>query len=1055
MPDPITQVTFQNAGVLTLEGGFTTFGQTFQAGALMPGQQLLAEIGGQLVPVQVDVRNTYPDGSVKMAVLTMERPPLSPWQEATATLVAGDTAAPSAAVSLPQALAGHSASLTLAIEGRAPLDIDIGAAVTQAIANGTASFWQQGPCATQARVEIPVENSSMRVVLDVTGYADGEIRFTVGLNNDRVMEAVGGRLNYTATVQLDGVTLFEQTLSHAQYQRVNLDFASSETNGIQGLGTPQEGWLNIKHDIEYLKSTGAIFQFDTDFVADPGSLRHYYEQVANNPQWGEIFWNHEVAQSMGNVGGRPDIGYTTAPNAYWIISQDAAAAEYALGQAKVAGYVPWNFYDLANGTVLTTENYPRLWTDGRGGTGRPGDSASSGLTQQISTDTGWAANRSHQPDLSFVPYLLTGERWIYDNVMTQASHSLMDVWPAVRGDGEGIVIRDAQLRSAAWSMRQLEHAAWIAEDGSTEAAFFTKTIADNWNWVLANVDAWTTSYGEIAGFIPSAAYRDHIPVWQTNMFAGVVALSALRGSEEALQVLDFMSNFLLGALNSAEKGFDPHNAAAITIPTAVNGTPLTRWSDVADAMRVAGTYADGAFTYTEQEYHRMLVGGLTMAYAATGDERYRDAVETFLELAPPGARTDNYVRAPQFAVTLRDLHDLYMKDPLYPTTANKPVVLEVGSGPDQIVLKISQDYFNGNAQYVIFVDGTQVGGVFTASALKSLAVADTVTIRGDFGDTVTVRVQMTNDAYLGANARDRNLYVNAISHNGEDLPTRAYLANNTPQDFVFKADGTMISPPAFVRPEPNVIPVPEPQPEPAPEPTPPPSSDPPPSSPPPPVVVVPEPPAPPPVETIVFALSPRNPHSQGVLSVEANGDRVFEGALAAGNPASPWTVALDVASGESTEFVLSYARSGVSSLPLPGPALVGVAHDGIALPTLSHNFPASGVFRFTLHNGRPEDGVMAGTAGTDVFMLTGADARVTTGAGRDLLVVRDQGHYRVADFDPAQDRLMFEGMAAASLEATQQGQDMVIRFTGGSVVLEKTGLLALDAILLNAEPLLA
>jgi hypothetical protein len=98
---------------------------------------------------------------------------------------------------------------------------------------------------------------------------------------------------------------------------------------------------------------------------------------------------------------------------------------------------------------------------------------------------------------------------------------------------------------------------------------------------------------------------------------------------------------------------------------------------------------------------------------------------------------------------------------------------------------------------------------------------------------------------------------------------------------------------------------------------------------------------------------------------------------------------------------------------------------------------------------------MPGSAGTDVFMLTGPDARVTTGAGRDLLVVRDQGHDRVADFDASQDRLMFEGMAAASLEATRQGQDMVIRFAGGSVVLEKTGLLALDAILLNAAPQLA
>jgi hypothetical protein len=273
-----------------------------------------------------------------------------------------------------------------------------------------------------------------------------------------------------------------------------------------------------------------------------------------------------------------------------------------------------------------------------------------------------------------------------------------------------------------------------------------------------------------------------------------------------------------------------------------------------------------------------------------------------------------------------------------------------------------------------------------------------------------------------------------VSYNGVELPVRMVLLDNTAQTASLSAEGR-----EWGEPPPPVTEAP------------PPSSEPPASSVPP-VVVEPEPD---PTETIVFALSPRNPHSQGVLSIEANGERVFDGALAASNPKSSWTVALDVATGESTEFVLSYASSNVGRQLLPGPALVGVAHDGIALPTLSHTFPASGAFRFTLHNGRPEDGVMTGSAGTDVFMLTGPHARVTTGVGQDLLVVREEGRYRVTDFDPAQDRLMFEDMAAASLEATQLGRDMVIRFAGGSVVLEKTGPLVLDAILLSAEPLLA
>jgi hypothetical protein len=1038
MSVPITSIVFQNSGVFSLEGGITTFGQTFLAGALRPGQTLLAEIGGQLVPVQVDVRNTHPDGSVKMAVLTMERPDLAPWQSAEAVLIAGNAAPAAPAVSLPGVLAGHSATLSLAIEGRAPLAIDVGKAVTEAIAAGTASFWQQGPLATQARVEIPLDNTSMRIVLDVTGYADGELRFTVGLNNDRAMEAVGGRLDYTAKVVLDGATLFEQSLSHHQYQRVALDFASSDKHGIQGLGAPDAGWLNIKHDIEYLKATNAVFQFNTEFEADPGRLRAYYDQITTDPRWGEVFWHHGVETYMPKTGGRPDIGFTTQANAHWLLSQDAAAGEYALAQARVAGYVPWNFYDLANGTVLNADAYPLLWTDPRGGTGRPGDATSRGLTQQVaaSSETGWTPDRAHMPDLSFVPYLLTGERWIYDNVMTQASFSIMRApSSAVGANGERLVIEGSQLRDGAWSMRQIEHAAWIAEDGSAEQAYFTQAAKENWDRILSMAPAWTETWGELAGFIPSSIHITYnggeFPIWQTNMLAGVVALAAARGSEEARGVLDFMGNHLLGLVQSADKGFDPHNAAGYYTPFFVDGKPLTTWSAVADALKAKGAYTD-SFKGGGEEYQRLMLASLSMAYHATGDERYREAAESFLKLAPPGATTAIYANLAQFAVTIPELHELYRADPRAPAAGFDPVTLVLGTGPDEIRLSISQDYYAGPVQYRIFIDGQQIGGTLTASALKSRSEADLVVLRGDFPDTLSLRVQMINDTYQGSTAQDRNLYVNAVSYNGVELPVRMALLNNTAQEASLSAGGRRWDEPPPSSSEPPATP------------------EPPPSTPP--VVAEPDPA---PTETIVFALNPRNQQSQGVLSVEANGERVFEGVLAAANPASPWTVALEVATGESTEFVLSYARSGVSSLPLPGPALVGVAHDGIALPTLSHNFPPSGVFRFTLHNGRPEDGVMPGSAGTDVFMLTGPDARVTTGAGRDLLVVRDQGHYRVADFDASQDRLMFEGMAAASLEATRQGQDMVIRFAGGSVVLEKTGLLALDAILLNAAPQLA
>src|SRR5206468_351785 len=44
------------------------------------------------------------------------------------------------------------------------------------------------------------------------------------------------------------------------------------------------------------------------------------------------------------------------------------------------------------------------------------------------------------------------------------------------------------------------------------------------------------------------------------------------------------------------------------------------------------------------------------------------------------------------------------------------VATSVGTGPDKLVLNISQDAYQGDAQYTVSVDGKQVGGTLTAHA---------------------------------------------------------------------------------------------------------------------------------------------------------------------------------------------------------------------------------------------------------------------------------------------------------------------------------------------------
>src|SRR5215472_6242656 len=105
--------------------------------------------------------------------------------------------------------------------------------------------------------------------------------------------------------------------------------------------------------------------------------------------------------------------------------------------------------------------------------------------------------------------------------------------------------------------------------------------------------------------------------------------------------------------------------------------------------------------------------------------------------------------------------------PLRTARSRTPISTTIGSGPDTLVLKISQDAFQGSAQYTVSVDGNQIGGVLTASALHASGQHDTVTVHGTFASGPhSLTVNFLNDAYAGTPTTDRNLYVYSVTING-------------------------------------------------------------------------------------------------------------------------------------------------------------------------------------------------------------------------------------------------------------------------------------------------
>jgi hypothetical protein len=106
-----------------------------------------------------------------------------------------------------------------------------------------------------------------------------------------------------------------------------------------------------------------------------------------------------------------------------------------------------------------------------------------------------------------------------------------------------------------------------------------------------------------------------------------------------------------------------------------------------------------------------------------------------------------------------------------------PVTMSSG-GSDVIVLSMAEDAYLGDAEFTVSVNGVQIGGVQTTTALHGLGTAQAFTLAGNFGTgSLAVSIDFLNEAYVensaGVKIDERTLYVDAITINGKSSKLNA------------------------------------------------------------------------------------------------------------------------------------------------------------------------------------------------------------------------------------------------------------------------------------------
>ena len=628
----------QNAGSTALAGREVTFGQEFAPGQVPAGRLLQAVVNGATVAVQMDVKATNPDGSVRMAVLTMRQPDLAAGASAGVMLqLAPAGAAPGPAVDIAALTRGgynFTVDLTLrnADGTTTPVHIDAAQALAAALRAGTASSWLAGPQASQVRVDVPVAGS-LHVTLDITAYADGTFSTDAQFNNDIAMSRAGGEVKYDATIRQNGATVFTQgNIDQFQYQTWHKVI---DGNGAVGV---LNGGVNVQHDTAAMAAAGFIQNYDPT-TGVKASLITAQSNAMAGAGYG-VLGNAGVTQYMPTTGGRADIGPTTQANTIWLMTQNAQAQAYALAQADAAGSVPWHLYDPTTGTYLATTQHPTLWVDGRGGTG-----GTTGLTQQVpnynsvaNPGSGWAIDPGHQPDLSYDAYLLTGSRYYLDQLNAQASYDILITAPSYRQNGQDLVVNGlSQVRVQAWDLRQLSEAAFINPDDSQLKAYFTQAVNNNFTNLLATIiPSATAAQGEATGWLPGG-YGSGVAAmapWQQDYFAQVVAMAAEQGNAQAKQVLHWESNYIVGRFLQAANGFDPHDGVAYNMVVGTNsGSLYQTWAEIEQATAGAGMAANFSGQWAALEYPGYQAWALATLASTITVEQSPDALQAYGWLA--------------------------------------------------------------------------------------------------------------------------------------------------------------------------------------------------------------------------------------------------------------------------------------------------------------------------------------------------------------------------------------------------------------------------------------
>lgn len=539
----ITKVRLENLGKgVAQTNAPVTFGHVFAPGDLEKGATLSGRLDdGQIVQLQVDVKASHADGSVRHAIISAIVPSLAAGQTSNMELLRGGAATAAASAGVSQLLAsGFKASIGATIGG-----VRYEASADELIKNGKPTAWLAGSTVNEWHVSAPLKTAAgvvhphLSARFAIRWYdAVRQARVDVTVENNWAYEPAPQNFTYDAQVTVGGQPVYTQAalthLHHARWRKVFWYGGAAPT-------------VDVKLDTAYLIATRALPNYDQSSAIKEASLAAEYKR-----------WNSAGTKPMDigmaipympQTGGRKDIGLLPSWSSMYLLSMDSRGREMTLGTADLAGSWSIHYRDRNTGQPVSLIDYPYMTTaGGRGDTKNPATKQFEAFPACLDTTackTPYSHDVAHQPSFAYLPYLVTGDHYYLEELQFWGMYDVFSSNPNYRDNIKGL-LKPGQVRGQAWGLRALAEAAYITPDTDRLKAHFESILDSNLDWYNENYtnNPATNALGVITnGYSITYETETALAPWMDDFFTSAVGHTAELGYKKAETLLKWKAKF--------------------------------------------------------------------------------------------------------------------------------------------------------------------------------------------------------------------------------------------------------------------------------------------------------------------------------------------------------------------------------------------------------------------------------------------------------------------------------------------------------------------------------